>query len=65
MYVACRSWDEGVGNPTATFDAQRRTIETQEVQIGAEMTVMRRRLETAFDQLETVALQADDKPQLV
>lgn len=42
-------------------DAQRRTIETQDVQIGAEMTVMRRRLETAFDQLETVALQADCK----
>lgn len=44
--------DEDAGDPAAAFDALRRTIETQGAQIGAEMTVMRRGLEAAFDQLE-------------
>ena len=43
--------DEDTSDPAAAFDALRRTIETQGAQIGAEMTVMRRGLEAAFDQL--------------
>ena len=56
--------DEDTSDPAAAFDALRRTIETQGAQIGAEMTVMRRGLEAAFDQLEKIEPQADYKPQL-
>jgi len=56
--------DEDAGDPAAAFDALRRTIETQGAQIGAEMTVIRRGLEAAFDQLEKIEPQADYKPQL-
>ncbi|OYW61607.1 MAG: hypothetical protein B7Z30_01465, partial [Rhizobiales bacterium 12-68-15] len=52
------------GDPAAAFDALRRTIETQGAQIGAEMTVMRRGLEAAFDQLEKIEPAQDYKPQL-
>jgi len=56
--------DEDAGDPAAAFDALRRTIETQGSQIGAEMTVMRRGLEAAFDQLEKIEPAQDYKPQL-
>ena len=56
--------DEDAGDPAAAFDALRRTIETQGAQIGAEMTVMRRGLEAAFDQLEKIEPEQDYKPQL-
>ena len=56
--------DEDAGDPAAAFDALRRTIETQGAQIGAEMTVIRRGLEAAFDQFEKIEPQADYKPQL-
>lgn len=56
--------DEDAGDPAAAFDALWRTIETQGVQIGAEMTVMRRGLEAAFDQLEKIEPAQDYKPQL-
>ena len=56
--------DEDAGDPAAAFDALRRTIETQGAQIGAEMTVMRRGLEAAFDQLEKIEPVQDYKPQL-
>lgn len=56
--------DDDAGDPAAAFDALRRTIEAQGAQIGAEMTVMRRGLEAAFDQLERIEPQADYKPQL-
>ncbi len=56
--------DEEAGDPAAAFDALRRTIETQGAQIGAEMTVMRRGLEAAFDQLEKIEPAQDYKPQL-
>ncbi|WP_224767597.1 DUF6118 family protein [Paracoccus yeei] len=46
------------------FDALRRTVETQGAPIGAEMTVMRRGLEAAFDQLEKIEPAQDYKPQL-
>ena len=56
--------DEDAGDPAAAFDALRRTIETQGEQIGAEMKVMRRGLEAAFDQLDKIEPQTDYKPQL-
>jgi len=56
--------DEDVGDPAAAFDALRHTVETQGAQIGAEMTVMRRGLEAAFDQLEKIEPAQDYKPQL-
>ena len=56
--------DEDAGDPAAAFDALRRTIETQGAQIGAEMTVMRRGLEAAFDQLDKIEPAQDYKPQL-
>lgn len=56
--------NEDAGDPAAAFDALRRTIETQGAQIGAEMTVMRRGLEAAFDQLEKIEPAQDYKPQL-
>ncbi|MCF8476326.1 MAG: DUF6118 family protein [Pseudolabrys sp.] len=56
--------DEDAGDPAAAFDALRRTIETQGAQIGAEMTVIRRGLEAAFDQLEKIEPPQDYKPQL-
>ncbi|PWU70725.1 hypothetical protein DK867_23200 [Ochrobactrum sp. POC9] len=56
--------EDDSGDPAAAFDALRRTIETQGAQIGAEMTVMRRGIEAAFDQLEKIEPQADYKPQL-
>ena len=56
--------DEDTSDPAAAFDALRRTIETQGAQIGAEMTVMRRGLEAAFDQLEKIEPAQDYKPQL-
>src|SRR5690606_38306301 len=62
--IARQALDEDAGDPAAAFDALRRTIETQGAQIGAEMTVMRRGLEAAFDQLEKIEPQADYKPQL-
>lgn len=62
MGIATR--EEDSGDPAAAFDALRRTVETQGAQIGAEMTVMRRGIEAAFDQLEKIEPQADYKPQL-
>ncbi len=56
--------EDEAGDPAAAFDALRRTIETQGAEISAEMTVMRRGLEAAFDQLEKIEPQADYKPQL-
>lgn len=56
--------EDEAGDPVAAFDALRRTIETQGAQIGAEMTVMRRGLEAAFDQLEKIGPPQDYKPQL-
>lgn len=56
--------DEVAGDPAAAFDALRRTIEMQGAQIGTEMTVIRRGLEAAFDQLEKIEPAQDYKPQL-
>ncbi len=56
--------EDEAGDPAAAFDALRRTIETQGAEISAEMTVMRRGLEAAFDQLEKIGPPQDYKPQL-
>ena len=47
---------DDAGDPAAAFEALRRTIEKQGGQIGAEMTIIRRGVEAAFDQF----LQGDD-----
>jgi hypothetical protein len=62
--IELEALDEDAGDPAAAFDALRHTIETQGAQIGAEMTVIRRGLEAAFDQLEKIEPPADYKPQL-
>ena len=56
--------DQDAGDPAAAFDALRRTIEAQGAQIAAEMTVMRRGLEAAFDQLDKIGPPQDYKPEL-
>ena len=43
---------DDAGDPAAAFEALRRTVEKQGGQIGAEMTVIRRGVEAAFDQFE-------------
>lgn len=43
---------EDAGDPAAAFEALRRTVEAQGGQIGAEMTIIRRGVEAAFDQFE-------------
>lgn len=43
---------DDAGDPAAAFETLRRTIEKQGGQIGAEMTVIRRGVEAAFDQFE-------------
>ncbi|MCO5164741.1 MAG: DUF6118 family protein, partial [Mesorhizobium sp.] len=43
---------EDAGDPAAAFEALRRTVEKQGGQIGAEMTIIRRGVEAAFDKFE-------------
>lgn len=52
------------GDPAEAFDALRRTIEAQGAQIGAEMAVIRRGLEAAFDQLEKIEPAPDYRPEI-
>ena len=52
------------GDPAQAFDALRRKIETQGAQLGAEMTVIRRGVEAAFDQFEKFQQPADYGPDL-
>ncbi|MEN3145621.1 DUF6118 family protein [Ochrobactrum sp. WV_118_8] len=56
--------EDEAGDPAAAFDALRRTIEAQGAQIAAELTVMRRGLEAAFDQFDRIGVPQDYKPQL-
>ena len=51
--------DADANDPAAAFEALRRTIETQGMAIGAEMTIIRRGLETAFDQLDKIGQPTD------
>ena len=43
---------DDAGDPAAAFEALRRTVEKQGGQLGAEMTIIRRGVEAAFDQFE-------------
>jgi hypothetical protein len=55
---------EDAGDAAAAFDALRRAVETQGARLGAEMTVIRRGLEAAFEQLDKIEAPQDYKPQL-
>ena len=50
---------QGDEDPAQAFAALRRTVEKQGAQIGAEMTVIRRGVEAAFDQLDKFQHPAD------
>ena len=55
---------DDAGDPAAAFEALRRTIEKQGGQIGAEMTIIRRGVEAAFDQFEKFRQPTDYGPDL-
>lgn len=55
---------EDAGDPAAAFEALRRTIEKQGGQLGAEMTIIRRGVEAAFDQFEKYRQPPDYGPDL-
>lgn len=50
---------QGDDDPEQAFTALRRTVEKQGAQIGAEMTLIRRGVEAAFDQLDKFQQPAD------
>jgi len=52
------------GDPAAAFEALRRMVEKQGGQIGAEMTIIRRGVEAAFDQFEKYRQPPDYGPDL-
>ena len=52
------------GDPAEAFDALRRRIEEQGVQIGAEMALIRQGVERAFEEFDSTAAPEDYKPQL-
>lgn len=56
--------DSQAGDPAAAFEALRSTIEKQGGQIGAEMTIIRRGVEAAFDQFEKIRQPPDYGPDL-
>ncbi|ODT74350.1 MAG: hypothetical protein ABS76_37215 [Pelagibacterium sp. SCN 64-44] len=55
---------DDAGDPAAAFEALRRTVEKQGGQIGAEMTIIRRGVEAAFDQFEKSRQPTDYGPDL-
>jgi len=55
---------EDAGDPAAAFEALRRTVEKQGGQIGAEMTIIRRGVEAAFDKFEKYRQPPDYGPDL-
>ena len=55
---------DDAGDPAAAFEALRRTVEAQGKQLGAEMTVIRRGVEAAFDQFEKYRQPPDYGPDL-
>ena len=55
---------DDAGDPAAAFEALRRTVEKQGGQIGAEMTIIRRGVEAAFDQFEKFRQPTDYGPDL-
>lgn len=52
------------GDPAEAFDALRRTVEVQGAQLGAEMAVIRKGVERAFEEFDRYAEPEDYKPQL-
>ena len=56
--------DSDPGDPAEAFDALRRAVEVQGAQIGAELSVIRRGLEAAFDQLEKIEPAPDYRPEI-
>lgn len=52
------------GDPAEAFDALRRRIEAQGAQLGAEMAVIRKGVERAFEEFDRTAAPEDYKPQL-
>lgn len=52
------------GDPAEAFDALRRAVEMQGAQLGAEMVVIRRGLEAAFEQLEKLEPAPDYRPEI-
>jgi len=59
-----RAAPDDAGDPAAAFEALRRSVERQGGQIGAEMTVIRRGVEAAFDQFEKIRQPPDYGPDL-
>ncbi|MDI6029321.1 DUF6118 family protein [Corticibacterium sp. UT-5YL-CI-8] len=55
---------EDVGDPAAAFEALRRTVEKQGAHTGAEITIIRRGVEAAFDQFERFQQPPDYGPDL-
>ena len=55
---------DDASDPAAAFEALRRTVEKQGGQIGAEMTIIRRGVEAAFDQFEKFRQPTDYGPDL-
>lgn len=55
---------EDVGDPAEAFEALRRSVEKLTRDLGSEMTVIRRGVETAFDQLEKLQQPTDYGPDL-
>jgi hypothetical protein len=54
-----QSAEDGAGDPAAAFEALRVTIETQGAAIGAEMTIIRKGVEAAFDRFDKLASPPD------
>jgi len=55
---------DDAGDPAAAFEALRRSVENLTRDLGGEMTVIRRGVETAFDQLEKLQQPTDYGPDL-
>ncbi|CAH1647942.1 MULTISPECIES: DUF6118 family protein [Chelatococcus] len=55
---------DDAGDPAAAFEALRRSVEKLTRDLGGEMTVIRRGVETAFDQLEKLQQPTDYGPDL-
>ncbi|MCZ4348162.1 DUF6118 family protein [Devosia neptuniae] len=51
--------EDAAGDPAQAFEALRQAVETQGMQIGAEMTVIRKGVEAAFEQFEKFQQPAD------
>ena len=51
--------DEGAGDAAVAFEALRQTVERRGLEIGAEMTVIRKGVEAAFDRFDRIAVPPD------